>query len=50
MFGVMFGVRKCGTLKIASPFMVRGIREPMRGASHAQNGRRRGAGLLLAVR
>lgn len=36
MLGVMFGVRKCGPLKIASPFMVRGIKEPMRGVSHAR--------------
>ena len=36
MFGVMFDVRKCGPLKIASPFMVRGIKEPMRGASQAR--------------
>ena len=36
MFGVMFGVRKCEPLKIESPFMVRGIKEPMRGVSHAR--------------
>ena len=45
MFGVMFGVRKCGPLKIASPFMVRGIKEPMRGVSHARMGG--GEGLVV---